>query len=56
MNSKYFFYGFFSVFGLFTINEIKQKKQTTNDRLSSYWAKVGYTVNKVCNEQKPTTK
>ncbi len=52
MNSKYFFNGFFAVFGLFSISDLIVKHNSQNkNNIASYWQQVGQNFKTVFDEQ-----
>lgn len=52
MNLKYFFNGFFAVFGLFSVSDLMVKhSQHNKNNIASYWEKVGQNFKIVFDEQ-----
>ncbi|QYS88519.1 MULTISPECIES: hypothetical protein [Flavobacterium] len=51
MNFKYFKYGFFAVFGLYSISELLPKSKGTNTAIFSYWNNVSVLFKKIFDEQ-----
>lgn len=51
MNTKYFLYGFLSVFGLFSPSSLLQKNKSVNSKIASYLENVSCMFKKVFDEQ-----
>jgi hypothetical protein len=52
MNGKYFFRGFFAVFGLYSISKLMQnEKRQANNSIGSYWREVGQLFKNVFDGQ-----
>lgn len=51
MNLTYFKYGFFAVFGLYSLSDLLPKNNSTNFSIAGYWNNVSLLFKKVFDEQ-----